>query len=364
MYGVNLPSKNVVIRDYTRWTSQGPQPIPVFDYEQMSGRAGRPGYDTEGYSYLIAKSIDEADNLKDHYVYGEIETTHSKLIENKDAVYKQIITQIASTLARNPQDILEFFGSTFYGFQMSNNDYLSAFSADSMEYEINQALEFLIQNGILQTTPEGIKTTEFGMLIAKSNYAVKTAVRLREFAKMDGEIDIYKLIYEISKTPDMPVISFKGRKSKEPVRERLNKEGVFIVDIGNSEATAATLIEWMNERNEYEIENAFNVYAASTRRSSYEASLLVKFFKRICEVLGVYSGLNSLDVLSARLYYGVKDDIVPMVVSIKRLGRKRARALVTAFGPDLKYVTKDELVKIDGIGPKTAEAIMNRYKSN
>ena len=42
MYGVNLPSKSVVIRDYTRWTSQGPQSIPVFDYEQMSGRAGRP----------------------------------------------------------------------------------------------------------------------------------------------------------------------------------------------------------------------------------------------------------------------------------------------------------------------------------
>ena len=65
MYGVNLPSKNVLIRDYTRWTSQGPQSIPVFDYEQMSGRAGRPGYDTEGYSYLIAKTMEEAYNLKE-----------------------------------------------------------------------------------------------------------------------------------------------------------------------------------------------------------------------------------------------------------------------------------------------------------
>ena len=72
----------------------------------------------------------------------------------------------------------------------------------------------------------------------------------------------------------------------------------------------------------------------------------------------------SLDVLSASLYYGVKPDIVPMVVSIKRLGRKRARALVNVFGDDLKSVTREELVKIDGIGPKTAEAIMNRYKSN
>ncbi len=363
MYGVNLPSKNVVIRDYTRWTSQGPQPIPVFDYEQMSGRAGRPGYDTEGYSYLIAKSIDEAYNLKEHYVYGEIETTNSKLIENRDAVYRQIITQIASTLAKKPADLLEFFDKTFYGFQMGNNDYSNSLGIDSMGYEINNSLEFLVQNGIIMPTPDGLKTTEFGMLIAKSNYAVETAVRLREFATRSSEINTNQLLYEICKTPDMPRISFKGRKSKEPVRDKLNKAGVFVVDIGNTEATAATLMEWIDERNEYEIENAFNVYAASTRRSAYEASLLVKFFKNICNVINFYSGVDVLDMMSARLYYGVKPDIVPMVVGIKRLGRKRARSLVKVFGEDLRYVTRDELLKIDGIGPKTAEAILEKYSS-
>jgi helicase len=137
MYGVNLPSKNVVIRDYTRWTSQGPQPIPVFDYEQMSGRAGRPGYDDEGYSYLIAKSVDEAYNLKDHYIYGEIEATNSKLLENKDAVYRQIISQVASRLSKTPDEVQNFFKETFYGFQMCNNEILSFYTADSMEYEIN-----------------------------------------------------------------------------------------------------------------------------------------------------------------------------------------------------------------------------------
>ena len=361
MYGVNLPSKNVVIRDYTRWTSQGPQPIPVFDYEQMSGRAGRPGYDTEGHSYLIAKSVDEAYNLKDHYVYGEIETTNSKLIENRDAVYRQIITQVASTLAKKPADLLEFFGKTFYGFQMEHNEYSGSLGIDSMEYEINNSLEFLVQNGIIQPTPDGLKTTAFGMLIAKSNYAVETAVRLREFLSRSTEIDTSQLIYEICKTPDMPKISFKGRKSKEPVRDKLNKAGVFVVDIGNNEGTAATLMEWMDERNEYEIENAFNVYAASTRRSAYEASLLIKFFKNICNIMNFYSGLDMLDMLSARLYYGVKPEIVPMVVSIKRLGRKRARSLVKIFGEDLRYVTRDQLMKIDGIGPKTAEAILEKY---
>ncbi len=98
MYGVNLPSKTVVIRDNTRWTAQGPQPIPVFDYEQMSGRAGRPQYDDVGYSYLIAKTMDEAMNLEAYYIDGEIELTNSKLVDNKDAILKQIIAQIASTL--------------------------------------------------------------------------------------------------------------------------------------------------------------------------------------------------------------------------------------------------------------------------
>ena len=361
MYGVNLPSKNVVIRDYTRWTSQGPQPIPVFDYEQMSGRAGRPGYDTEGYSYLIAKTVDEAYNLKDHYVYGEIEPTHSKLIENKDAVYRQIITQVASTLAKTPKDLFKFFLETFYGWQMSHNEYLESFCADSIEYEVNNAIEFLVKNGIIMPTPDGLKTTEFGMLIAKSNYAVETAVRLREFASVSEEIESSKLIYELSKTPDMPLISFKGRKSKEPVRDMLNKEGIFVVDIGLSEATAATLLEWMDERNEYEIENAFNVYAASTRRSAYEASLLVKFFRNICNILNIYSGTDQLDMLAARLYYGVKPDLVPLVVSVKRLGRKRARAVVKTFGNDLSNVTLEKLTRIDGIGPKTGQAIIEKF---
>ena len=65
-----LPSKYVVIRDYTRWTSQGPQAIPVFDYEQMSGRAGRPQYDDTGYSYLVAKSMEESITLEERYHYN------------------------------------------------------------------------------------------------------------------------------------------------------------------------------------------------------------------------------------------------------------------------------------------------------
>jgi helicase len=80
--------------------------------------------------------------------------------------------------------------------------------------------------------------------------------------------------------------------------------------------------------------------------------------------LNTYSFSDELDKLSARLYYGVRDDIVPLVVSVKRLGRKRARALIKTFGSDLSYVSKDQLVKIDGIGPKIAESIIDKFGKN
>lgn len=357
MYGVNLPSKYVVIRDYTRWTSQGPQAIPVFDYEQMSGRAGRPQYDNAGYSYLVAKSMEEASNLEERYVYGSIEPTNSKLIENKDAVFKQIIAQVASTLSKTPEDLEDFFKKTFYGYQMTSNSSMSFFAEESLKFEIQNALEFLLQNQILQATPSGLKTTPFGNLIAKSNYTVETAVKVKEYANQVDDFNTEELIYHLAQTPDIPLISFKGRKSKDPVRDKLANYGLFSIDIGNPEATAVSLIEWINERNEYEIENAYHVYASSTRRSAYEASMLVRFTKNTLEVLGKYNYSKDLDFLSARLYYGVKEDIIPLVIGVKRLGRKRARALVTAFGDDLRPISENELQKVEGIGPKLAKSI-------
>lgn len=354
MYGVNLPSKYVVIRDHTRWTSNGPASIPVFDYEQMSGRAGRPQYDDVGYSYLVAKTMDEAFDLEARYVNGEIELTNSKLIDNKDAIYKQIIAQIASSLSKNLDDLNDFFGKTLYGFQMKNNPSMSMFAQDSLNWELESALEFLLQNGIIRATPEGLKTTDFGNLIAKSNYAVETAVKIKEYVSTMEKLNPAEMIYALAETPDLPLISFKGRKSKDPVRDKLSECGLFAVDIGNPEATAVSLIEWIDERNEYEIENAYNVYSASTRRSAYEASRLVKFAKNTLEVLGNYSNLKNMDYLSARLYYGVKEDIIPLVVGVKRLGRKRARLLMKTFGDNLSEASEKDLQKVEGIGPKLA----------
>lgn len=365
MYGVNLPSKNVVIRDYNRWTEQGQMPIPVFDFEQMAGRAGRPGYDTEGNAYLIAKSLDEAYNLDEFYIHGDVEQTTSKLIDNNDAVLKQIITQISSGFASNLEDLITFFNKTFYAHQIENsyNDMGFSFSTDTIKYEISTSVEYLIENGVIRATPSGFQTTPFGILISRNNYSVKTAIRLKDFIKrMSGDFNEGSVIYEVSSTQAVPKINTKYRANKDNIREVLGANNVFVAQVSNSEATAASLIEWINERRENEIENYLKVYAATTRRSSYEASNLIKFMRDICDVLGIYTYTNDLDILAARLYYGVKKELIPLVMGVKRLGRQRARSLVDVFGDDLSGVSHSELIKVDGIGDKIADKIIEFYK--
>ncbi len=54
--GLNLPARRVIIRDYHRFAAgEGMQPIPVSEYHQMAGRAGRPRLDPYGEAVLIAK---------------------------------------------------------------------------------------------------------------------------------------------------------------------------------------------------------------------------------------------------------------------------------------------------------------------
>ncbi|MFW1499185.1 hypothetical protein ACEWBF_22705, partial [Vibrio parahaemolyticus] len=42
---------------------RGMSEVPVYDIEQMKGRAGRPGYDTEGHAHILLPSSNMADQM-------------------------------------------------------------------------------------------------------------------------------------------------------------------------------------------------------------------------------------------------------------------------------------------------------------
>ncbi|MDY6959361.1 MAG: DEAD/DEAH box helicase, partial [Halobacteriota archaeon] len=93
--GINLPARRVIIKNYRRYEpNRGSVPIPVLEYKQMCGRAGRPELDPYGESVLIAKGPDEYDWLMNNYVYGRIEDIWSKL-GTENALRTHILSLVA-----------------------------------------------------------------------------------------------------------------------------------------------------------------------------------------------------------------------------------------------------------------------------
>jgi helicase len=56
--GLDLPAFRTIIRDLKRFSpGWGSVPIPVLEYEQMAGRAGRPSFDSFGEAICIASVL-------------------------------------------------------------------------------------------------------------------------------------------------------------------------------------------------------------------------------------------------------------------------------------------------------------------
>ncbi|MDO8661258.1 MAG: helicase-related protein, partial [Candidatus Woesearchaeota archaeon] len=68
--GVDLPAFRAVIRDLKRFSGRGLSWIPVLEYLQMAGRAGRPKYDSFGEAIVVCNTAAECDAVMEKYVRG------------------------------------------------------------------------------------------------------------------------------------------------------------------------------------------------------------------------------------------------------------------------------------------------------
>jgi len=93
--GVDLPAFRTIIRDVKRFGVRGYTYIPVLEYLQMAGRAGRPKYDTKGESIIVTSTDSEQETVTDKYVNGEPEEILSKL-----AVEPALRTYILSLISK------------------------------------------------------------------------------------------------------------------------------------------------------------------------------------------------------------------------------------------------------------------------
>jgi len=116
-FGLNLPARRVIIKSYHRYDPNcGMQPIPILEYKQMAGRAGRPHLDPSGECVLIAKSYQEMEWLRENYIESDPEPIHSKL-GTESVLRSHILSAIAGMFATTRGELMDFLELTFFAAQ-------------------------------------------------------------------------------------------------------------------------------------------------------------------------------------------------------------------------------------------------------
>jgi len=360
--GVNLPAFRVVIKDAKRFYSGiGYVYIPVLEYKQMTGRAGRPQYDEYGESVLIAKSEDEARDLTDRYILGDTENITSKLAVDP-ILRMHTLALIANDFKKSEQGLLDFFAHTFYGFQYGD--------IYVVEEKILNILDNLEEWGFISRRSERIAATKIGKRVSELYIDPLTAHNfILSLNAKQKKIGAFSFLQLISNTIEMkPLLTVRSSEFVD-INEMLVKKEKNILqkipedyelefdDFLKSIKTAMMFEDWTSEKTEDEILAKYKVSPGELRSRLENADWLVYSLHEIAQLLGKKEILREINKTRIRLSYGIREELIPLV-KLKQVGRVRARKLWNANVKSLEDLRKTSIEILSKIlGPNVARTI-------
>jgi len=365
-WGVNLPARTVIIQDYRRFEAgYGNYPIPVLDYKQMAGRAGRPKYDKFGESVVIAKTQDEADYLMEGYVLAKTERIWSKMAVEK-IIRGHVLATIASDYAHTEEELFEFFGKTFYAYQ---------YDVKAIKSIIVKILKYLFDEQMITVDRRDIYATKFGKRVSELYIDPLSAVIMRKaLTKKPGYLTEFSLLHMIAHTPDMgpvmrpyarevEVLSLQLEQYKEellinPPREWEDRGGYeeFLGEI----KTAIVMKNWIEETTEDQLITKFGVQPGDLYRVIENAKWLLHAIHELAPLVGADKEIKPLsNELEERVSKGIKRELLP-IIHLEGIGRARGRIIYNAgykTTEDLKLASLEDLTRLPLIGPRLAKKI-------
>ncbi|MBU7004380.1 MAG: DEAD/DEAH box helicase [Theionarchaea archaeon] len=366
IYGVNLPAMRVVVRDLKRFSGFVSEYIPVLEYRQMCGRAGRPQYDDIGQAITIAKTKAEEEAIKERYLTGDIEDIGSKLAL-EPILRMHVLGLIASGFVRRWEELMNVLASTFYGHQFGANPELEAkiegVVGDLIEYGFIQHKE-----GMYQPTPIGKRVSE---LYIDPDTGYRLYLAMSQMKKRKKRVSSLTMLLMICYTVEMrPLLRLGGDWGE--LEEKLEDiEGENIVEAPGewgyeyeeylrAMRTSLMFESWINEAGEDAIHGKFGVPPGGLRAKVETADWLLYASSEIARILRS-GGRKELDKMRVRIKYGVREDALTLV-SIPQIGRVRARALMKAGYREIDDLKRASVVELAMV-PKIGQGIAPRIKS-
>ncbi len=361
--GLNLPARRVIIKGYRRYdVNYGLTPIPVLEYKQMAGRAGRPNLDPYGEAVLVAKTYDELEELMRSYVLSAPEKIWSKL-GSENALRTHILSTIATGFAKSMDELIDFMGATFYSLQQE---------PWSLKVVIEKIIAFLVEKEMI-VEKEGLFATRLGELVSRLYIDPLSASIIIEGMKKIEEKEIQftelTLLHLACTTPDMRTLYLRASDYDwlsdivlEHHSEFVSIPQQFKIDYEwflSEVKTACVVLDWVNEKKEEDIVKKFGIGEGDIHALSetmlwliHSTAELASFKKSPCA--------QKARELEKRVEYGASPELLDLI-QIRGIGRVRARKLYTAGFKDmqaLRYAEPKIIAKI--IGTKTALKVLKQ----
>ncbi len=370
--GINLPARKVIIRDIKRYSGMGMDYIPVLEYMQMIGRAGRPKYDTEGESVLLATNEGEIEDLREKYLNGSPEDIHSKLgIE--PVLRTHVLASIASGFTKTREELYEFFGETFFAFEYGTDGEFKVkierilkqlgdwdFIVSKRTGDFISASELSSDDRLL-ATPLGSRVSE---LYLDPETAHEFCLTFEDPLKITRVNAIGLLELFCSTTELRPLLHVKRSEEDEIWGLYYEQEDKLLTDQNDSDyldrfKTAMMLNDWINERSEEFILDGYGMAPGILNMKLHVAEWLAYSLSELIPYMKTNKSLSKeVEKLQMRVKHGILEELLPLV-ALKGVGRVRARTLFNA-----KYTGKAQLKKatVEELGKLVGEGIAKKIK--
>jgi helicase len=359
--GLNLPARRVIIRDYHRFAAgEGMQPIPVSEYHQMAGRAGRPQLDPYGEAVLIAKDKGQIEDLFEWYIEAPPEEIHSKIAE-PTALYTHILSLIASGFAKNRKELALFMNRTFYVHEHRQGRLI--------QRVVDKALTFLVDADMIVEVGEHLDSTNFGTLVSKLYIDPRSAAMIVDALKHKETYSDLGLLQVICSTPDMPKLF--ARNTDIVALSRMiedHSKDLWITFSGDEESaedyyralkTAMLLSDWTDELSDTKICERYSVGPGDIYGMVESVTWLLHASTELSRMFAsaFYTKVFEYEICMKN---GSRRELLPLI-RLRGIGRVRARRLFNngMTSPDEILARGiDDVTKI--LGRVTAEQIFDQ----
>lgn len=359
--GVNLPARIVIIPELWRYDAEyGTYGIPVMEYKQFCGRAGRPGYDKVGYAVPVARNEVEKMVLREKYIEGEPERIWSRLSDERH-LRSHVLALVASGFVDSKSSLNKFFERTLFAEQ---------YGMQGITEKLENVIDFLVENNMLKTSGKLLNASELGKRISELYIDPLSAVRLIEGLKTSSSVlDEISILHLVSRTTDVPSISMSRvpLEKLELYYER-NKPSLLVtapdpeVEPEQYETflhdfkKVIALEAWVNEVSEGDIYERFRVEPGDLAVLRAAAEWITYSAREIAKILRRRDKLPTLKDMIQRVRHGIKEELIPLV-RLEGVGRVRARSLFRAGFRNVEALVRasvEDLVSVPNIGMRLA----------